>query len=355
MTYFKTRIVAVLLIALIIAMFPSCSSKKNDEVIFKVEGEYILWKYVDEDQWNNLISIRELNESGALTGQSAYDIAVSQGFEGTQSDWIASLKGAQGDIPYIGENGNWWIGKEDTGVSATGNSNGTSLYIIPDFIGMTANEIAELAVSKRFLISYIGDTDNGNLVASQSVTAGLAAAEGTRIRLYMTGWSNPSDNTELPTEPPSQSPTEKPTDSPTEKPTEKPTDPTIEPPSETPTDTPSEKPTDTPTENPTETPSDNTNNEIILINMTSTVSRGKEATVTVKGVPNTEYAIKVWYASGNLSSAAGLKEPQISDSNGEVSWTWRVGASTKTGNAKIEISGGGQTLTVYMEIVDPEA
>ncbi len=30
------------------------------------------------------------------------------------------INGADGNIPYVGENGNWWIGDEDTGVSATG-------------------------------------------------------------------------------------------------------------------------------------------------------------------------------------------------------------------------------------------
>ena len=32
-------------------------------------------------------------------------------------------KGEKGDTPYIGENGNWWIGDEDTGISASGGSN----------------------------------------------------------------------------------------------------------------------------------------------------------------------------------------------------------------------------------------
>lgn len=31
-----------------------------------------------------------------------------------------SLKGEDGITPHIGENGNWWIGEEDTGISAGG-------------------------------------------------------------------------------------------------------------------------------------------------------------------------------------------------------------------------------------------
>ena len=67
-------------------------------------------------------------------GKSAYDLAVKNGFKGTETDWFASLKGDKGDkgdIPYIGENNNWWVSGVDTGVRvssrlATGSYVGTS-------------------------------------------------------------------------------------------------------------------------------------------------------------------------------------------------------------------------------------
>ncbi len=66
----------------------------------------------------------------------------------------------------------------------------------------------------------------------------------------------------------------------------------------------------------------------------------------IKGTPNTEYSNKVYYPSG-ASSAAGL-ENKISDKDGFVSWSWKVGGKTKAGEHNIEISGGGQTLeTVF--------
>ena len=52
-------------------------------------------------------------------GESAYDIAVRNGFEGTEVEWLESLRGQDGDTPYIGANGNWFIGQTDTGVKAT--------------------------------------------------------------------------------------------------------------------------------------------------------------------------------------------------------------------------------------------
>ena len=56
----------------------------------------------------------------SLVGESAYDIAVENGYRGTTEAWLASLigpKGEDGLTPTIGENGNWWIGDTDTGVS----------------------------------------------------------------------------------------------------------------------------------------------------------------------------------------------------------------------------------------------
>jgi hypothetical protein len=52
---------------------------------------------------------------GSLQGKSAYDIAVQGGFQGSEAEWLESLKGT---TPHIGENGNWYVGEEDTGVSA---------------------------------------------------------------------------------------------------------------------------------------------------------------------------------------------------------------------------------------------
>jgi hypothetical protein len=46
-------------------------------------------------------------------GLSAYEIAVNNGFVGDEKTWLKSLQ------PYIGENGNWYVGEEDTGVTAT--------------------------------------------------------------------------------------------------------------------------------------------------------------------------------------------------------------------------------------------
>lgn len=56
-----------------------------------------------------------LSGAGALQGQSAYDIAVKNGFKGSEEEWLKSLEGI---TPHIGENGNWYLDDIDTGVLA---------------------------------------------------------------------------------------------------------------------------------------------------------------------------------------------------------------------------------------------
>ena len=65
-------------------------------------------------------------------GKSAYEVAVENGFSGTETEWLASLKGAtgapgangkdgeNGETPYVGDNGNWYIGADDTGKPSRG-------------------------------------------------------------------------------------------------------------------------------------------------------------------------------------------------------------------------------------------
>jgi uncharacterized protein YneF (UPF0154 family) len=66
------------------------------------------------DEWVDGVK----NEFTGPAGASAYDVAVANGFKGTVTEWLESLKGAAGETPYIGDNGNWWIGETDTGVFA---------------------------------------------------------------------------------------------------------------------------------------------------------------------------------------------------------------------------------------------
>ena len=57
----------------------------------------------------------------AFKGDSAYQIAVSHGYEGTEMQWLASLVGAAGNTPTIEIiDGFWYVDSVNTGVSALG-------------------------------------------------------------------------------------------------------------------------------------------------------------------------------------------------------------------------------------------
>lgn len=88
-----------------------------------------------------------------------------------------------------------------------------------------------------------------------------------------------------------------------------------------------------------------------LIELTETVSAGKTASVTVKGLPNTEYMITVTYTS--VSEAKGLEE-RYTDENGIVSWSWRVGNNTKPGTYTIEIKSLTERITINFNVTAPQ-
>lgn len=87
---------------------------------------------------------------------------------------------------------------------------------------------------------------------------------------------------------------------------------------------------------------------VTLLSMTERVGQGEVASVEVRGEPNKEYSITVFYSSGP-STAAGL-ESKRSDANGCVSWSWRVGSRTRAGEYKIEITGENELLTLYFTV-----
>lgn len=71
------------------------------EVEFRNNGEFIQWRYVDsnqnqDDNWENLIEVTSLKGNPGQSGS----------------------KGDDGLTPYIGDNGNWWIGDKDTEIKA---------------------------------------------------------------------------------------------------------------------------------------------------------------------------------------------------------------------------------------------
>ena len=71
-------------------------------------------------------------------GQSILQVKDAEG------NWnsILALKGDNGLTPFIGENGNWFVGTLDTGVCAAPDL--TEYYSLANLIPLTKNEILEI-------------------------------------------------------------------------------------------------------------------------------------------------------------------------------------------------------------------
>jgi hypothetical protein len=82
-----------------------------------------------------------------------------------------------------------------------------------------------------------------------------------------------------------------------------------------------------------------------IVSVTSPVSPGANATLVAQTVPGANCDIDVYYKSG-ASTAQGLYA-KTADSSGRVSWTWKVGTRTTSGNWQIVVkaSYGGKTIT----------
>lgn len=90
---------------------------------------YILSKKYIEDS---------LAGAGALAGKSAYEIAFDNGFSGSPTEWLNSLKG---DTPQIGPAGTWVISDVDTGVIASPSLAG---YATEEFVNQQIANIPEI-------------------------------------------------------------------------------------------------------------------------------------------------------------------------------------------------------------------
>ena len=87
---------------------------------------------------------------------------------------------------------------------------------------------------------------------------------------------------------------------------------------------------------------------ISLVSISNQVIAGSNANIKIKGLQKKIYSISVYYSSGE-SEANGL-EDKISDADGYVSWTWKVGAKTAIGEYKIFVSGEGERFETSFSV-----
>lgn len=62
------------------------------EVLLQANTEYIQWKYDTDVVWTNLVALDDLKGTDGINGKSAYEIALDNGFVGTEQEWLDSLR-----------------------------------------------------------------------------------------------------------------------------------------------------------------------------------------------------------------------------------------------------------------------
>ena len=87
---------------------------------FRVNENTLQWRYVGDEIWLNLYDLTALKGADGRDGVDGKDGINGQdgrdGADGTNGQ--NGSDGKDGNTPFIGENGNWWIGEKDTGVKA---------------------------------------------------------------------------------------------------------------------------------------------------------------------------------------------------------------------------------------------
>ena len=93
-----------------------------------------------------------------------YEIALKNGFSGSEEEWLISLHGKDGDSPSIGEHGNWYIGNKDTGVNVNNvDLNAISLDNInsPEYVNLLSSiNGKELSSEEKENLMYLLMTNN---------------------------------------------------------------------------------------------------------------------------------------------------------------------------------------------------
>lgn len=193
-------------------------SKRDDRTPLSGEQPQNL-RYVDIDCSGMTADI------GAVVGASAYELAVKNGFAGTEKEWLDSLRGKDGKdgkdgapgapgepgtpgangndgsdgiTPHIGENGNWFIGSTDTGVKAQGDTGMPGQPGEQGQPGKTGAPGQPGADGKDGTTPHIGD--NGNWYIGDTDTGvkagGSASIDDKNISAEKT-WSSSKINEEL--------------------------------------------------------------------------------------------------------------------------------------------------------------
>lgn len=172
----------------------------NDERLHTHDNKEVIDKLSISDDGNLLFDGNEINNSSSgADGKSAYDIAVDNGFVGTEAEWLESLKGNAADIDlssYLKTNG-------DSSITVC---TGAEIPLIDDLIVIGLDQegypILDLSRSEKLRLKFcsisehfnklveiiksnISNHTHGNMTKiTYSVTEPTSVAEGEIVMVY---------------------------------------------------------------------------------------------------------------------------------------------------------------------------
>ena len=158
-------------------------SLQGDQVELRTENGFIQWRYSNESEWVNLIPLTELKGATGVDGLTPYIGENGNWWVGAIDTKVAAeaKDGLDGLTPYVGENGNWWIGDIDTNVvaQAQDGENGLTPYVGDNgnwWIGdIDTNVVAVAKDGEDGLTPYVGE--NGNWWIGDIDTQVVAVAQ----------------------------------------------------------------------------------------------------------------------------------------------------------------------------------
>ncbi len=155
------------------------------EVELRTTETHIQWRYVGDTEWKDLIALSEITgpkgdkgDAGEKGDKGDKGEPGEKGDKGDKGD--PGDKGDKGDpglTPSIGENGNWFIGDQDTGVSAKGSGSVPSIgengnwFIDGKDTGVHAGE--KVPEGTYFTVTY--DAGEGTLPEGTETTVKVKA------------------------------------------------------------------------------------------------------------------------------------------------------------------------------------
>ncbi len=166
----------------------SIKGDKGDDgrqIEMQTTATHIQWRYIGDSVWTDLIALSDISgvkgDKGDEGDKGDKGDKGEKGDKGDKGD--AGADGKDGHTPFIGENGNWWIGETDTGVVASIKGNEMTDIDGDGIVSAKMNEKGELVLTltdgSKFLevnaetseqaITRVPNADNNDINTAKTI------------------------------------------------------------------------------------------------------------------------------------------------------------------------------------------